>query len=300
MKRIILLPIILCLLVINHKVNAQVPTSDKSIKLGTFDIPSGTPIPTIPPEQPTNIPQATNPPINNPPPINVPPIGLITGGPVNPSDPVYCIDDEDPDSCDDNTAFHVPKGTGGVPGSCGTVVEQGHKIVNSLPHFDKGIRDSVNPSITNCNYSTGTYSSGYISTFLVIDAYNLAGHKELSKSNPSHVRGSDLLAWWNSPEAAAAGYTYIPYSASAIQNHAAGTQNLTGCTVFLNLSSGVHVGIFNVLEVTSSANGQGVLSILQSGVRFYIDRFLVDNWNILNTPQHQTQLSSVSGFGCHI
>lgn len=248
-------------------------------KQGTFDFttvtPTSPPVPTHPPE------------VSGP---------LPTGGPVSPDAPVYCIDDEDPDGCDDNTAFHVPKGVGGVTGSCGTVIEQAHKLVNSLPQDIKvlGTRDSLNPAISNCGYSSGTYSSQYISTFFVIDAYNLAGHTELSKSYASHVSGTNLLSWWQGQPA---GYKFIPYSPAVIQQYGTGQLDLTGCVMFLNLSSGVHVGIVNVLQQVNS-NGDGVISILQSGAKYFLDRFEVVGWDIKNTPLHQTNLSSVAGFGC--
>ena len=266
-----------------------------SPKLGTFDIPSATPMPTYPPEP-------TNPyvPVTNIY-VTVKPgsqVGLITGGPVSSGAPYYCIDDEDPDGCDDNTAFWVPKGSGGAAGSCGTVIEQGHKIVNSLPHFLKGKRDSLSPAVSNCGYTTGTYSSGYISTYMPIDAYNLAGLREMSKNNSQNVLASQLLNWWNIQSTT--GYIFIPYSPAAIQNHASGARPLTGCVMFLNLSGGVHVGLVNSLElVAPQSAGNGIISILQSGVSFYVDRFVVDAWNIKNTPLHQTPLQSVAGFGCH-
>lgn len=258
-------------------------------KQGTLDFITGTPTQTPVPTQPPNATQAPQP--TQAPTTSGP---LPTGGPVSPSAPVYCIDDEDPDGCDDQTAFHVPKGVGGVPGSCGTVIEQAHKLVNSLPQFLKGMRDSLNPAVSNCGYSSSTYSSGYISTFFVIDAYNLAGLTELSKNNPSHVTGTGLLSWWQSQPA---GYKFIPYSPAVIQQYGTGQQDLTGCVMFLNLSSGVHVGIVNVLQQVNS-NGDGVISILQSGARYFLDRFEVVGWDIKNTPLHQTQLSSVAGFGC--
>lgn len=278
---------------LNNQTFAQNAQTEKSIKLGTFDIPTGTPWPTFAP-QPTS------------PGVTVPAGGLITGGPVAPGDPYYCIDDEDPDGCDDDTAFWVPKGTGGVTGTCGTIIEQGHKIVNSLPQEIKlnpdqcgGTRSCLNPAISNCNYNTGTYSGNYISTYMPIDAYNLAGFKELSKTNPSHVLASELLTWWQSPEANNAGYVFIPYSPSVIEQHATGTKNLTGCVMFLNLGGGVHVGLVNKLELLNS-NGDGIISILQSGVSFYLDRFEISSWAITNVPQHGTNLQSVAGFGCHI
>lgn len=247
-------------------------------KQGTFDFTAAAPTPT-----PTSPPAAES---------SVPTGRLPIGGP-NGVD--YCIDDEDPDGCDDNTAFLVPKGTGGIQGTCGTVIEQAHKLVNELPQALKGMRDSLKSAVSNCGYSTGPYSSpNYISTFFVIDAFNLAGLTELSKNNASHVKGSDLLNWWQGQPA---GYKFIPYSPTAIQQHANKTQDLTGCVMFLNLSSGVHVGIVNVLQLVNT-NGDGVISILQSGARYFLDRFEVVGWDIKNTPLHQTQLSSVAGFGC--
>ena len=254
-------------------------------KQGTMDFTNVTPTPTPAPTQPPAVNEPQPPQVSGP---------LPTGGAVSPSAPVYCIDDEDPDGCDDNTAFHVPKGVGGITGSCGTVIEQAHKLVNSLPQALKGMRDSLNPSVSNCGYSTGSYSSGYISTFFVIDAFNLAGFNDLSKSNPSHVTGSGLLSWWQGQPT---GYKFIPYSAAVIQQYGTGQRDLTGCVMFLNLSSGVHVGIVNVLQLVNQ-NGDGIISILQSGARYFLDRFEVVGWDIKNTPLHQTRLSSVAGFGC--
>lgn len=251
-------------------------------KQGTFDF---TAAPTQPPSQ---IPAVTRPPSK--------PAPLPTGGAVPPTANVYCIDDEDPDGCDDQTAFHVPKGVGGVSGTCGTIIEQSHKLVNSLPQFLKGMRNSLNPAVTTNCASTGPYSSpNYISTFFVIDSFNLAGYNELSKSNANHVSGASLLNWWKSNPP---GYKFIPYTPTAIQLHASGQQDLTGCVMFLNLpSGGVHPGIFNVFQQVNT-NGDGVVSILQSGARYFLDRFIVVGWDIQNTPQHQTVINGVAGFGC--
>ena len=257
----------------------------QSIKLGTFDNP-------FPPVDVS----PTKEPLEYVPPQNY--SGLITGGPVAPDAPYYCIDDEDPEGCDDNTAFHVPKGVGGLQGSCGTVIEQAHKIVAALPRGLKDFRDSLNPAVSNCGYSTGIYSNGYISTYFVIDSFNLAGLNGLSKTDPSQVSGSRLLSWWQSPSAQSQGYSFIPYTTTVLSKHSSGEQNLTGCVMFLNLSSGVHVGLVNALELVNS-HGDGIISILQSGARYFLDRFEVVGWDIKNTPLHQTQLSSVAGFGCH-
>lgn len=275
---------------------ATISPYQQSQQQGTFDLITPTPGPTKPvgnsrvqqPIGPTNTRKSTGP---------VTPGVLPTGGAAGPNDPFYCIDDEDPDGCDDQTAFHVPKGSGGPAGQCGSIMENAHKIVSSLPQVLKGFRDSINPAISNSCHDTGTYSSGYLSTFFVIDSFNLSGFKELSKTNASQVSGAGLLSWWKS---APAGYGFIPYSPTLLQQHASGQQNLTGCVVFINMpSGGVHVGIFNVLQLVNS-NGDGVMSILQSGARYFIDRFPVVGWDVKNTPLHQTNISGIAGFGCHL
>lgn len=265
------------------------PPHNTTQQQGTFDFKSVTP--KAPVNQ--NTPAGTGP--SSPGPIT--PGTLITGGPVSPNSPYYCIDDEDPEGCDDQTAFHVPKGTGGPAGSCSTIMDAAHKLVSSLPQGLKDFRDSLNPAIINTCHNTGTYPSGYISTFFVIDAYNLAGYSELSKKNANHVTGSGLLTWWR---AMSVGYNFLPYTPAVLEKHAIGQQSLNGCVIFLQMpSGGVHVGIFNALEIVN-AQGDGVLSIVQSGARYFIDRFPVVGWDVKNTtPLHQTVISNIAGFGCH-
>lgn len=261
---------------------------------GTFDLLTPTPGPTTPPSAGSNNNAGST---HYSGPLIIGP--LPTGGAAGPSDPFYCIDDEDPDGCDDQTAFHVPKGSGGAGGQCGTIMQNAHQIVASLPQVLKGMRDSINPAISNACHNTGTYSSGYISTFFVIDAFNLTGFKELSKTNASQVTGAGMMSWWKS-QLAGSGYKFIPYTPTVLQQHASGQQDLTGCVMFINLpSGGVHVGIVNVLQLVNT-NGDGVISILQSGTRYFLDRFPVIGWDVKNTPLHQTQITGVAGFGCHI
>lgn len=263
-------------------------------KQGSFDFITATPGPTTAPTARAEM--MANAPIT--------PKPLATGGPVSPDASVYCIDDQDPDGCDDDSAFHVPKGVGGPVANCGTIMEWTHKLVNSLPQVIKlpqgEVRDKLNPAIVNACHNTGIYlNGGYISTFFVIDAYNLAGFNgpnDLSKTNPNHVSGANMLNWWQSQTS---GYKFIPYTPTVLQQHATGQQNLTGCVMFINMpSGGVHVGIVNVFEVVNQ-NGDGVLSILQSAASYFLDRFPVVGWDIKNAPPlHQTQITGVAGFGC--
>lgn len=261
-------------------------TGAPTLKLGTYlpDIPTDVPIPT------------TASPIPTVPIITSPPGAIITpaiGGP-QPPQGYYCIDDEDPDMCDDNSSHLVPKGSGGVDGACGTVIENTHHLVDALPQVMKGLRDSLSKTVsTNCA-STGP-ASGYVSTHLVIDAYNLAGFPELSKNDPNHVSPSGLFNFWQSPPS---GYEFVPYTPEVVQQFGSGQKDLTGCVMFLQTSSSYHIGIVNFLEQYSS-NGDGVISILQSGTRMWVDRFPVVGWNIQNSSTNQTTTSGVAGFGCH-
>lgn len=295
---VILLCAVLIQLLSSNLVSATA-VPDTGVKQGTVKLATATPRPM------TSIGQAA---ITYPPGATlapgspVTPGTLPTGGAASPTDPFYCIDDEDPDGCDDQTAFHVPKGTGGAAGQCGSIMENAHKVVRSLPdpqQFLKAMRNSLNPAVVNTCHNTGTYPSpDYISTYFVIDTFNLTGFHELSKTNPAHVSGAGMMSWWKS-QPAGSGYVFIPYTATVLQQHASGQQNLTGCAMFINMpSGGVHVGIFNVIQLINS-HGDGVVSMLQSGARFILDRFPVVGWDVKNTPLHQTVISGVAGFGCH-
>src|SRR3989344_7050699 len=219
---------------------------------------------------------------------------LPTGGGLSPSNIAYCLDDEDPEGCIDKTAFQIPKGTSGKSGSCGTIIAQTHLISPSLQRNKSDLLDSLNYTVKNCNYSTGTYSENYLPTFFVIDAYNLAGFHELSKENPDHTLGSNLFNWWKSQPK---GYKFIPYSTSTIYRFATGQQDLTGCVIFINLPSGVHAGIVNSFQLVNQ-NGDGVLSILQSGVKYFIERYEVVGWKIKNLTLNPKEPNKVAGFGC--
>ena len=196
--------------------------------------------------------------------------------------------------CDDNSSHLVPFGVGGASGTCGTVIAQAHKLAAALPQVMKGTRDSLTRTVSTSCHSTGP-SSGYISTYFVIDAYNLAGFKELSKTNSAQVSPTGLFNWW---QTAPSGYVYVPYSPAVVQAYGDGVRDLTGCAMFLKTGSGYHIGIVNRLELFTPG-GDGVISILQSGSRMYIDRFPVAGWSIQNTSTNQTSTQGVTGFGCH-
>ncbi len=263
----------------------------KSLKLSSFTIPSPTPTPTRPPVLATL--PASTPGVypTLPPGSSIPLTTPAIGGPQPPSN-YYCIDDVDPDMCDDNSSHLVPKGAGGVRGTCGSVIENTHRLVPVLPQYMKGLRDHLTTSVSTSCGSAGP-ASGYVSTHLVIDAFNLSGFAELSKT--SHTSPTAMFSFFQS---APAGYTFIPYSIDVIQKYGNGQQDLTGCVMFLSAGSSYHIGIVNVLELYTSG-GDGVLSILQSGTSMYIDRFPVSGWSVSVNSTNQTRTNGVVGFGCH-
>lgn len=262
----------------------------KSLKLSTFTIPTPTATPTRPPAaQGVTTTPGVYPTL--PPGSSIPLTTPAIGGPQPPSN-YYCIDDVDPDMCDDNSSHLVPKGAGGVRGTCGSVIENTHRLVPALPQYMKGLRDHLTTSVSTSCGSAGP-ASGYVSTHLVIDAFNLSGFSELSKA--SHTSPTAMFSFFQS---APAGYTYIPYSPDVIQKYGSGQQDLTGCVMFLGTGSSYHIGIVNVLELYTSG-GDGVLSILQSGTSMYIDRFPVTGWSVSGDSTNQTTTSGVVGFGCH-
>jgi hypothetical protein len=276
---------------------------DQNLQLGTFPLitvtPSPTPIPTaIPTLTPTpTIPSSRsgNIPANQLPSGSIPVTTRAIGGPVPPAN-FYCIDDVDPDMCDDSTAHLVPKGAGGSGGACGTIIEQVHRLVPALPQYMKGLRNALETAVSTTCATTGPWNApNYVSTFFAIDAFNLAGFQELDKRNPEHVNPAGLYNWWQTPPA---GYEFIPYSPQVVQQFAARTKDLTGCVMFLQVGANYHVGIVNAFELYSS-NGDGVISILQAGTKMYIDRFPVSGWNIANDSTNQTSTQGVAGFGCH-
>lgn len=285
----------------------------KTLQLGSFECALA-PTPTL---LPTSTPSITPRIVASPTPTartTVTPYPTLTGAPIPTTTPIiggpepplgyYCIDDEDPDGCDDDSSHIVPKGTGGTGGSCGTIIEQSHKIVESLPQEikynqqgDSGSpRDRLNFTVSNCGYSTGPQASGYVSTYFVIDSFRLAGFAELSKTDQNHVSPSGLYNWWQNPPA---GYVFVPNTPQVMQEYAAGSRSLTGCAIFFQTSSSFHVGIVNTLEMYS-ASGDGVLSMLQAGTLFYLDRFPMHNWNVENASTNMTNTSGLVGFGCHI
>ncbi|MCL4366752.1 hypothetical protein M1563_01135 [Patescibacteria group bacterium] len=149
-------------------------------------------------------------------------------------------------------------------------------------------------AISNNGYTTGVWASGYVCTYLVIDAYNLAGFTGTSKAANGAV--VNLESFWKS--AGDQGYIYVDYQA----NH----QNLQyvkpGYAIFEEQIPGVYTGNEHTAIVTNvsiDANGNGSITTIDANGGFYKGwTYTVSNWNIINTFTGKYG-EIITGFGGH-
>jgi len=153
-----------------------------------------------------------------------------------------------------------------------------------LQQGSNGLWSDMNYAVLNCDYAVPP-TSPYLSSYNIIDSYNLAGFKELSRTN--YARVEDLQNWWKSSQAQAAGYRFYSYSTGSLQTLIPFLSS--GYVVFLRS----HAGILNSIELDSRGNGW--ISILHSNTTYWLGVIIVANWNIVNTPGN----FPVTGFGGH-
>lgn len=226
-------------------------------KQGTFDFTQVTPIPTQPPG--TTPPPGVTPP---PPPSDNPP----------PASKQYCVDEAPKtvliESCDDPTRCDIAHGAGGPSGDCGQVIGWEHTIIEFLLVATGKYKDSYalskdlsSPIQSNC-YTAEPWSN-YISTFNVIDSYNLAGFNEFNRG--AHADATALESSWKSN---------LNYTTSPNAN------GLTpGDVVFF--SNPPHVGIVNTVEI--DARGNGEIWFLHTGATYYLGKLIVFNWVVVES-----------------
>lgn len=199
----------------------------------------------------------------------------------------YCMDDDGNlphnEPCDDPSKFDIAKGEGGVTGPCATtVISWEQQIMEYLTIGSNGNWSQIDTILTGCNSFATSPSSEYLSTYNVIDAYNLAGFMELNRG--AHVGASAMTDFFRTT----LGYTYIDLSVQSLQSVLQNNMIKPGYVMFL----GSHVGVVNSIEVT---NGTGWISILHSNTSYWLGVIVIDNWNIVNTPEG----FNPTGFGGH-
>lgn len=179
-------------------------------------------------------------------------------------------------------------GTGtGTVGPCGAVVDWGLKINNALAQGDGW--DKLSQSFTSCGYTATAMMSGkYWCTFSVLDAYNLAGFKGLSRGKHSYVIA--MQKWWKT----APGYVYVDYAKS--DHKTALPKVKPGFAVFFNSiydSDEGHEHVALVQDIKVDARGNGYLKTLDSNGGSKTATYPIDNWNV------QVNWNKIASFGGH-
>ena len=260
----------------DDRTRAQI-NDPSSIKLRTITIvptTSLTPTPTIPITAPPNItptyaPTGYN--IPTPPPQSTP---LPATDSPPPYAKLYCVDEEPTsvriEPCDDATRCDIAHGGGGPSNTCGPVIGWQHTLMESLLQSGQYGANSFAVDLTtdiSSNCYIASRISPYISTFNVIDSYNLAGFQGFSRGQ--HMSASSLEnAWKTTP-----GYTYQ----TTVQGVTPGYAIFTGSN---------HVGIVNTVEIDS--NGNGHMWFLHTGASYYLGKLIVANWTVVASSTGDT------------
>lgn len=245
-----------------------------SIKLRTMTIPPISITITYPPTPVVTYPYTT-PPVSN---YNPPP-GTGTKQ--------YCVDEAPGkvtiESCDDCTRCDIAHGAGGPYGTCGTVISWEHNIIEFLlgstnNTYNNSLSNNLSAPIQSLCHTAASISP-YISTFNVIDAYNLAGLNGFSRS--THAAAQALETAWKS--AIGNGFTILPGSAHVVT---------PGDVIFFN--NPPHVAIVNTIEV--DAHGNGDIWFLHTGTTYYLGKLIVAIWHIAASSTGDTAVT----YGSHV
>lgn len=238
-------------------------------KQGSFDFITATPGPTATPK--TEM-AADNP--NTPiPQTDAPP----------PATKQYCVDEAPGtvtiESCDDRTRCDIAHGAGGPQGSCGTVMGWEHTIIEfllgSTGIYNNRLSDNLSSAIQSSCYTAAPYAP-YISTFNVIDSYNLAGFHEFSRG--SHADATALANAWKGTAS---------YTTSTTAN------GLTPGDGVL-FSNPPHAAVVNTVEVDKT-RGNGEIWFLHTGATYYLGKLIIANWQVVASSTGDNSVT----FGSH-
>jgi len=176
------------------------------------------------------------------------------------------------------------------------------------PYYHRLINPPSNGSYTAA-YSPATSTSNlYWCTYLVADAFNLAGKFGLSRSSHSTVKNMQQFF------ISTAGYKYIPFSVRFINYYAdPPTYQVTtsqerkqtllniipGCATFFQTTPGKHVPYGNHVAIvktkTYDFNYNGYIDTYDSNNTKKVVRYPIYQGSVQNTP---FVLDSLRGFGC--
>ena len=170
------------------------------------------------------------------------------------------------------------------PGS-GNIVNWANQIIQNLQQGAGGSYNILNTSFTNGTY-TAAPSSNYWCTYLVVDAYNLAGFSGMNRGAQGAV--VNMVSYFQN------NYTFLDYMNG---NHQTVLSSLQpGYVIFWEQTPGVYTGNEHAGIVYSSSinsNGDGVITTYESNASVTSRTITVSNWNIFNPMSTM----SIVGFG---
>ena len=191
------------------------------------------------------------------------------------------------DSNEVRTRVGEPKEQGGPVLEWGMLINETLEIGNGS-RYNKMVK-----TITNGNYTAPTSigsseANQYWCTFLVIDAFNLAGHSGLSRTAGHGAVVGMARFWSNTPT----GYVFVDY----LNDNRRIADVQPGYAVFwvtdrsLNHTGSEHTAL--VIEITTDSRGNGRLTTIDSNSYNKSNTYVISDWKIVNQPYNYTY-----GFG---
>lgn len=161
------------------------------------------------------------------------------------------------------------------------VLEWDQKIVSNLELGANGLYSKLSVNISNSSYSTGTWSgfndaTVYWCTYSIVDSYNLAGNKGLSKT--AHAAVVEMHKFWMSNPT----YKFLDYPS----NNTLLKSAQPGYAIFMERSllqhtGGEHVAMLKTISLDQRGNGYIDTSDSNSPSR--TNHYPVVEWSIKNT-----------------
>lgn len=180
----------------------------------------------------------------------------------------------------------------GGGGLLGDVLSWAVQITSKLTRGGDGYLNKIAEAITNNGYSSATcpgncYANTYWCTYLIVDSYNLAGHKGLTRG--AHAAVVTMRKWWYT-EGIKNGYIYIDYPA----DNQSITQVKPGYAIFMETTAGVHTGgehVNMVKSISLDERGNGEIVTYDSNSSSISHTITIRNYVTSNTPY------PIRGFG---
>ena len=179
-----------------------------------------------------------------------------------------------------------------VSGECGTVVSKAQLLNDTLQIGSaNGLWSNQTKTQSSCGFTSKKWSGSddatkYWCTYLIVDAYNLAGFKGLSVGE--HAAVVTMRSWWKS----ASGYIHVENNNDQATITAIGP----GYAIFMETEAGVFTGKEHVNFIKTIAvddRGNGAITTLDSNAKVKGRTYTITGWKVTGTSY------PVRGFGGH-